>query len=77
MTLTAPRIQVTDLFLGFVYNDSQYIGPATEAEQAQCPSFIRSVCGMARNDEYVIMFSLLNMAMGLTAIAGSLKVFGE
>jgi hypothetical protein len=32
---------------------------------------------MARNDEYVIMFSLLNMAMGLTAIAGSLKVFGE
>lgn len=65
------------LFLGFVYNDSQYIGPATAQEQAQCPAFIRGVCGMARNDEYVIMFSLLNMAMGLTAIAGSLKVFGE
>ncbi len=60
-----------------MYNDSQYIGPATPDEQAQCPSFIRGVCAMARNDEYVIMFSLLNMAMGLTAIAGSLKVFGE
>jgi hypothetical protein len=65
------------LLLGFVYNDSRYVGPVTPAQQAQCPAFIREVCGMARKDEFVIQYTLLNMGLGLIAIAGALKVFGE
>jgi hypothetical protein len=32
---------------------------------------------MARKDELVIQYTLLNMGLGLIAIAGALKVFGE
>jgi len=75
--LNLTLVFICGLLLGFVYNDSHYVGPVPPEQQAQCPVFIKEVCGMARKDEYVIQYTLLNMGLGLIAIAGALKVFGE
>eukprot|EP01122_Echinamoeba_exundans_P004415 TRINITY_DN1444_c0_g1_i2.p1 TRINITY_DN1444_c0_g1~~TRINITY_DN1444_c0_g1_i2.p1 ORF type:complete len:1867 (+),score=179.30 TRINITY_DN1444_c0_g1_i2:376-5976(+) len=68
---------VAGLLLGFVYADASYRGPAPKEDQALCPSFIKDLCEMPQEDTYVLQFALLNMALGLTAIAGSLRTFGD
>jgi hypothetical protein len=76
MLLNIFLVFISGLLLGFVYTDATYVGPATDAAQRLCPSFIKKLCGLPQEDTYVLQFALMNMALGLTAVAGALPVFG-
>jgi ABC-type multidrug transport system ATPase subunit len=68
---------ISGLLLGFVYADASYIGPPSAAKRSMCPDFIASLCDMPQEDTYVLQFALMNMALGLTAVAGALPTFGD
>jgi hypothetical protein len=65
------------MLLGFVYTDASYVGPASPEKQSACPEFIKELCNMPQEDTYVLQFALMNMALGLTAVAGALRTFGD
>ncbi|KAL6078973.1 ABC drug exporter AtrF [Balamuthia mandrillaris] len=63
--------------LGFSFRDNPYVGPVRPSEAESCPSFIRAACLLPQADTISSQSMLTCLAIGLTAVATSLGVFGN
>jgi len=68
---------ICGLFLGLIYYNKTYVGPVESEISNQCPKALRSLCEMPLDDPVFTTASMMNLAMALTGVMASLKVFGK
>ncbi|XP_065186637.1 uncharacterized protein LOC135817389 [Sycon ciliatum] len=73
-------VLISGLFLGMVYFQVFYVGPAPPTVVAQCPQALLeaspSPCLVPRNDPLPGQSCVASLALALAAVSGSLRVFG-
>jgi hypothetical protein len=79
------RGDITDMFLylfagtllGFVFLDTEFIGPLPKYIQDQCPEPIRPLCALPRSNNLPIQSSFSVLAIGLLGMVAARPYFGR
>jgi ABC-type multidrug transport system ATPase subunit len=63
--------------LGGLYYNMEFLAPMSKTLQEQCPAFIKDQCTLPRMDGVAPMSLLTIAGLGIVAMQGSLKTFGQ
>jgi ABC-type multidrug transport system ATPase subunit len=68
---------ICGLFVGLIFYNKSYVGPVDKTISNKCPAVLQALCEMPLDDPIFKVSSMMNLAMSLTGVMASLKVFGK